>query len=70
MRLVTKSHLPDEFLRAFPFIPIDPTLAQDSGQKFNADISLVRVWNSDRDVAVNHELMSSAGVRPLKSQSV
>jgi len=43
-------------------------LAKYSGEEFDADVTSVGIRQTERDIALNHELVFSAGVWAVKAQ--
>ena len=56
-----------ELLKCFPFFAGDVCLFQESGKEFDANIRLMRVWNSKRDVVADHELVFAPGIGAVKT---
>jgi hypothetical protein len=49
-------------------MPVDPRLTQNASQEFHAYISLMRIRNSNGDVAADHELVFATRIWTLKSK--
>ena len=55
-------------LQLVPIILVNSGLAQYPAKEFFSDVSLMRVGNSDSDIALNHELMLAARVGTGETQ--
>ena len=59
----------NHFLSAesFPFRSRDVGLSENPGEQFSADIALMCVRHGQREIALEHEGMSAAGIRTVEA---